>query len=128
MDGPYTTLYLIRHAQSRPTGRLDEPDWPLSELGVEQAKHLPPLLEPLGIQRIVSSPYIRCLNTIRPFADQFNIDIEIREGLRERRITVQLREDFEDVMPWAVRLIRSSGTIPVRGSRSLHTATQSACT
>lgn len=98
MDGPHTTLYLVRHAQSHPTSRLDEPDWPLSELGVEQAQHLPRLLEPLGIQKIVSSPYIRCLNTIGPFADQFSIDIEIHEGLRERRITLQLREDFEDVM------------------------------
>jgi 2,3-bisphosphoglycerate-dependent phosphoglycerate mutase len=98
MDGPHTTLYLVRHAQSHPTSKLDEPDWPLSRLGVEQAKQLPRLLEPLGIGKIVSSPYIRCLNTIGPFARKFSIDIEIHEDLRERRITGELRQDFEGVM------------------------------
>ena len=98
MDGPHTTLYLVRHAQSHPTSKLDEPDWPLSPLGFEQARQLPDLLEPLGIGKIVSSPYIRCLNTIGPFAEKFSIDIEIHEGLRERRITDKLRKDFEEVM------------------------------
>ena len=98
MDGPHTTLYLVRHAQSHPTRKLDEPDWPLSQLGVEQAKQLPQLLEPLGIGKIVSSPYIRCLNTIGPFAEEFSIEIEIHDDLRERRITGELREDFDEVM------------------------------
>jgi 2,3-bisphosphoglycerate-dependent phosphoglycerate mutase len=98
MNSTHTTLYLVRHAQSHPTNARDEPEWPLSELGTTQAALLPPLLEPLGIERIVSSPYVRCLHTIGPFARTFSLDIDVHEGLRERRITTKLRKDFEDVM------------------------------
>jgi 2,3-bisphosphoglycerate-dependent phosphoglycerate mutase len=96
--GAKTTIYLVRHAQSHPTNRLDEREWPLSELGQQQAQRLSPLLESLDIDHIVSSPYTRCLDTIRPFADSSGLNIAIDHGLRERRITLKLRKDFEEIL------------------------------
>lgn len=93
-----TILYLVRHAQSRPSNRRDEPDWQLSDVGRRQARQLSPLLAPLGIDRIVSSPYTRCMDTIRPFAEDANMAIDVDDDLRERRITIGLRKDFEAVM------------------------------
>lgn len=37
------TLYLIRHAQSHPSSRVPEKEWPLSERGKYQAKELAPI-------------------------------------------------------------------------------------
>ena len=93
-----TILYLVRHAQSRPSNRRDEPDWQLSEVGRRQARLLSPLLAPLGIDSIVSSPYTRCMDTIRPFAEDTGMAIDVDDDLRERRITIGLRRDFESVM------------------------------
>ena len=98
MSDTTTTIYLIRHAQGHPTNRVDEPEWPLSKLGRRQAGRLPELLASLHIERIVSSPYARCLDTIGPFASASGIDIAIDAGLRERRITLELRKDFSEVL------------------------------
>ena len=93
-----TILYLVRHAQSRPSNHRDEPDWQLSDVGRRQARGLSPLLAPLGIERIVSSPYVRCMDTMRPFAGDADLAIDVDHDLRERRITIGLRPDFEAVM------------------------------
>ena len=88
------TLYFIRHAQSRPSIRISDARWPLSERGLAQASQLPDLLKPLGIGQLFSSPYLRCMQTIGPFAKAVNLDIEQRQGLHERMISKTLIEDF----------------------------------
>ncbi len=92
-----TTLYLIRHAQSHPSARIIHSEWPLSELGRTQATRLTHLLEPLGIERIVSSPFTRCLETIRPFAEKSGLEVVLCDDLRERHLGVGFDDDF-----WAV--------------------------
>lgn len=93
-----TTIYLVRHAQSRPAATLREPDWPLSAVGRRQAERLARLLEPLSIDHVVSSPYVRCVETIRPFAVRRGLEIAFEDGLRERRITTELRRDFDEIL------------------------------
>jgi 2,3-bisphosphoglycerate-dependent phosphoglycerate mutase len=91
------TLYLIRHAQSHPKSSCHYSDWPLSSKGEKQAKALADLLAPLGIERIISSPFLRCMQTIGPFAKKQNIEINIEPDLRERLITLTIADDFQDI-------------------------------
>ncbi len=55
------------------------------------------MLEDLGIEQIFSSPYLRCVQTIGPFAEASRLSIELRDDLREVDIVKSLREDFSDI-------------------------------
>ena len=92
-----TTAYLVRHAQSHPSSKLEEPQWPLSQVGTEQAEKLGGLLESLEIAKLYSSPYVRCLSTIDPFSKRRGLDVSVRSGLHERRVAEGVRDDFRDV-------------------------------
>jgi 2,3-bisphosphoglycerate-dependent phosphoglycerate mutase len=74
-------ILLIRHCQS--TGQ--SLDSPLTKLGHQQAVALAVWLEGRGIDRIVSSPFERAIDTIRPFARQQGVDVETDARLAERR-------------------------------------------
>lgn len=81
-----TTLILVRHAQSAPDPALPEPDWPLSAAGVRQAADLAPVLKELGVDALASSPYLRAIETLRPFAETSGLEIAIDHDLRERKL------------------------------------------
>lgn len=81
-----TTLILVRHAQSAPDPALPERDWPLSGLGRRQAADLAPVLQALGVDALASSPYIRAIDTLRPYADAAGLSIAVEEDLRERAL------------------------------------------
>ena len=66
---------------------MDEPDWPLTERGRQQALDIVPQLVKLGIDAIYSSPFPRAIDTVRPFADQQGLPIRVRHDLRERKWT-----------------------------------------
>lgn len=80
-------ILLIRHASA---GRRDE--WsgddrlrPLDERGHRRAQALVELLAPYRIERIVSSPYVRCVQTVEPLAAACDLEVEPREELAEER-------------------------------------------
>jgi len=98
------TIYLLRHAQSAPPV-VNTSEVPLSEAGLESARGIVPILSSLGIQRIVSSPCQRAVQTVIPFAKGFDIEIEIDHGLREREMPIaseseahmeRVRDSFAD--------------------------------
>lgn len=83
-------LFLIRHAKagSRQRWQGDDRLRPLSPAGARQAKGLLAALEPLGasgIRRVVSSPYVRCIETVAPLAEQLGLEVEIADELAEGR-------------------------------------------
>ena len=92
-----TTIYLIRHAQSHLISTEHYSRWPLSAHGRQQARALAPLLATLQIGKLYSSPYTRCVDTIRPFVDQSRLDLSLEQGLEERVIAKGLLSNFEDV-------------------------------
>ncbi len=92
-----TTLYLVRHAQSLPLAEQPESDWRLSPAGEAQARGLVPILAGLGVQRVYSSPYRRCRETLAPFSVALGAELMLHEGLRERRIATQWMADFREV-------------------------------
>ena len=89
-----TNIYLIRHGQSHPSARLHNSEWPLSPVGLHQAETLCELLEPLGIEVLISSPFARCLQTVQPFASKVGIEIVVKGDLRERLLTKEFVDDF----------------------------------
>lgn len=92
-----TTIYLIRHAQSHLISTEHYSRWPLSARGRQQAAALAPLLATLKIGKLYSSPYIRCLDTIRPFVERNRLDLLLDQGLEERVIAKGLLSNFDDV-------------------------------
>jgi phosphohistidine phosphatase SixA len=76
---------LLRHASAGDRAQWDDDDRlrPLDERGRRQAEALvKPLLE-LGVRRIVSSPYLRCTQTVEPLALPLGAKIELDEALAE---------------------------------------------
>jgi 2,3-bisphosphoglycerate-dependent phosphoglycerate mutase len=92
-----TTLYLIRHAQSHPNSRHHYSEWPLSSVGKEQAENLSILLEYLGIEKVFSSPFTRCIQTVEPFAKRHIVDIVVDNDLRERLISTNIIDGFYQI-------------------------------
>ena len=76
-------MLLIRHASAGE--RLESPAEDrtrrLDPSGRADARALPAALADYGIDRIVSSPHARCLQTVLPLARRRGIEIECREEL-----------------------------------------------
>ncbi len=71
-------LYVVRHADAGDRGRDGEPDElrPLSPRGHRQAEALCEQLADVGIQRLVASPYQRCIDTLAPLAERLGLEVE----------------------------------------------------
>jgi broad specificity phosphatase PhoE len=80
-------VLLIRHASAgkRTEWEGDDRRRPLDERGREQALRLVSLLAEYAIERILSSPYDRCVQTVEPLANARGLAIEVREELGEER-------------------------------------------
>jgi 8-oxo-dGTP diphosphatase len=78
-------VYLIRHAsagkRSKWTG--DDRLRPLDARGSRQAEVLVRQLEGRDIDRILASPYLRCVQTVEPLATARRLEVETDEGLAE---------------------------------------------
>ncbi|HXI19290.1 MAG TPA: histidine phosphatase family protein [Chloroflexota bacterium] len=83
-------LYLVRHCQA--TGQ--EPEALLTPEGVIQAETLADFLSPLGIQRIVSSPFVRAVQSIRPLANRLRLQVKIDSRLAERVLSTAPLTDW----------------------------------
>ncbi len=81
------TLYLVRHAQCLPKKSQPFSDWSLSRAGARQADELAGLLDPLEIVNVFSSPFVRTIETARPFAQRHGLLIRVVDDLRERLLT-----------------------------------------
>lgn len=81
-----TTLYLVRHGQSR--GNLEyralgHTDWDLTELGYRQAAATFEHMKDWHIDAIYSSPLLRAWNTILPHAEHRGITPHGLDALKE---------------------------------------------
>ena len=78
-------LVVIRHARSRSrsTWRDADPLRPLNPRGRARAKALVPLLAAYGVTRVVTSPSVRCLDTVLPYAVATGTRARLKQGLSE---------------------------------------------
>jgi 8-oxo-(d)GTP phosphatase len=77
------SLLLVRHAWAGHSDGWDGDDGlrPLDERGREQARALVPLLDQYEVERIVSSPATRCVDTVVPLAAARGLDVGVRDEL-----------------------------------------------
>ena len=94
------TVLLVRHARagSRKYWKGPDIERPLSKKGRRQAEGLVDMLAGYPSQRILSSPYVRCVQTVEPLAEKLKLQVEQRLELTEG----SAREDV-------VKLLRESG-------------------
>ncbi len=78
------TLYLVRHAHAGKRHSWDGPDAerPLSKKGGRQAEGLVRLLD-VEVKRILSSPAVRCVQTVEPLARHVGLEVQTTEALAE---------------------------------------------
>lgn len=78
-------LLLVRHARSVARGRWTGEDRlrPLTGPGGRRAEGLVPLLRAYGVGCVVSSPSLRCTQTVAPFAEATGARVHVDEGLSE---------------------------------------------
>jgi 8-oxo-dGTP diphosphatase len=70
-------ILLVRHATAgRSTSAPDDHLRPLDERGREQAEKLLGPLAPYDVRRILTSPYVRCRQTVDPLADALGLPVE----------------------------------------------------
>lgn len=99
MPSQSTTVYLLRHAESRSSATVKQPDWPLSDLGKEQARDLVPILAKLNIDHVYTSPFLRAVETAKPFAEFAGKPLHIYYELREQHsLWMDSVEEFMDQM------------------------------
>jgi 8-oxo-dGTP diphosphatase len=78
----------------------DDRDRPLSKVGARQAGAIASELRDLGIERIVSSPYLRCVDTVRPLGDLLGVKVETTEALAEGSDPKVALACFLDLIPY----------------------------
>ena len=77
--------YLIRHAKAGERAAWDGPDElrPLTKAGARQADALAAQFHGEPIARVISSPAVRCIDTVRPLAGRLGVKLEQDLALME---------------------------------------------
>lgn len=121
-------LVLVRHAAA--SGQ--EATAPLTVEGHRQAQRLAEVLVPFQLERIISSPFVRAVDSIAPFCTRANLPVETDDRLVERVLNpppeadwrVHLRRSFED-LDYALDGGESGRTAQARGLSVMRTAVAS---
>ena len=130
------TLFLVRHASAGSRSTWDGPgvDRPLDDDGIRDAAALAQGLAPCGITSTLSSPYLRCRQTVQPLAADLGLEVIDEEALTEGaspRSTVALLHDLArsdehavlcshgDIIPATIRALQRDGltVVGARGSK-----------
>jgi 8-oxo-dGTP diphosphatase len=80
-----SAVHLIRHAKAKNRSEWEEPDQlrPLTKRGQREARALAARLDDEPLARLVSSPFVRCLQTLEPLAVALSLPIETTDLLAE---------------------------------------------
>lgn len=82
------SLLLVRHAWAGDSEKWDGDDRvrPVDDRGRKQSEGLVAVLAGFAVDRIVSSPYLRCIQTVEPLAEARRLDIELDDALGADRL------------------------------------------
>jgi 8-oxo-(d)GTP phosphatase len=78
-------MYVVRHAKAGDRDGWTEPDElrGLSKSGYRQAERLVEVFAGLPLDRLFSSPFVRCVQTLDPLAEDRGLDIKLARELEE---------------------------------------------
>jgi 8-oxo-dGTP diphosphatase len=78
-------IYVVRHAKAGDRGGWSGPDQlrGLSKSGRLQAERLVTLFDGVAIEHLFSSPFVRCIQTLDPLAENRGLDIRLARELEE---------------------------------------------
>lgn len=85
-------ILLVRHCETS----AQDPDAPLTDAGHRQADELAEFLLPFAVDRIVSSPFRRALQTIEPFAERTGLIVHHEPRVAERALSAEPLNDWQD--------------------------------
>ena len=88
-----TTLYFVRHARPDVNVR-DDATRPLTPEGAEAAEGVADFFTGAGITAVWSSPYLRAVDTVRPFALRQGLTVHTDADFRERKVENGWIDDF----------------------------------
>jgi len=94
------TIYLVRHARagSRQRWKKDDALRPLSKVGRVQAAGIARSMARRKVERVVSSPYLRCLETVDAIAAKRDLTIVTSDALGEGAPLSEALRAFEKVI------------------------------
>jgi 8-oxo-dGTP diphosphatase len=95
------TIYLVRHAKAGSRSAWDGADdqRPLSKHGRRQTDAVTGALADSRVTRIITSPYVRCWQTVEPLAHRLGIPVDLSDALAEGAVVtdaVELLEKYAD--------------------------------
>jgi 8-oxo-dGTP diphosphatase len=104
-DEPRRThaLAVVRHAEARSRKEWQRADAerPLTDHGLAQATALAPLLASYGVARLVTSPSVRCVQTLQPYADLRGLKLREVDALSEEEFTGRrVRRVVDNLLDW----------------------------
>lgn len=117
-------VYLVRHAHAGDRTRWsgDDRRRPLSDKGRGQAERLVGLLAAEPVDRVLSSPSLRCVQTVEPLARARGVKVEVELALDEGTDPVDALRAVEaaegrgvvacthgDIVPGILDLLRARG-------------------
>jgi len=98
---PTSVVYVVRHAKAGERSRWTSPDRdrPLTRRGRRQARRLVERFEGLDLTRIMTSPFVRCVETVEPLAAARGLSVErvvdFGEGAEKERVAALLESLVE---------------------------------
>lgn len=106
------TFYMVRHAAAgdRAKWKGDDLERPLTKKGRRQAGAIAKSLKKAGIERIVSSPSERSIQTVKPLAKAIGAKVEINKALAEGP-DIDAAYDLIDSLVGANTVISSHGDV-----------------
>ncbi|MDA8208238.1 MAG: phosphoglycerate mutase family protein [Actinomycetota bacterium] len=109
-------IYLVRHAKAGHRGddlAMDRHRH-LSPSGLAQAEEIAGYFLANPVERILSSPYARCVETVAPAAAELGLEVEARESLAEETTMSRLHALLDELVAQdaAVALCSHGNVIP----------------
>jgi 2,3-bisphosphoglycerate-dependent phosphoglycerate mutase len=90
-----TIIYFVRHAEPDFSNH-DDFTRPLTEKGKRDVELVNQFLEDKQIDIVLSSPFIRAIDTVKVFSDIINKEVQIIDGFRERTVDRCWIENFNE--------------------------------
>ena len=78
-------VLIARHARARKrtAWKGGESTRPLTTVGEAQAQRLVPLFSAYGVDRVITSPWRRCADTVAPYAEAIGVELEMHPEITE---------------------------------------------